>query len=272
MKAMIISIGDELLLGQTVDSNSAWLSGEFAGLGVRVVEHITVGDDVDVIAGHLLRAGGQVDVIVVTGGLGPTEDDLTRHAVAKVLGVELRLHRASMERIEGFFRKLNRKPAGTNRIQAMIPQNCEVIENPVCTAPGIRSLIGGARAYFLPGVPAEMRKMFDETVRSELRQAAAGQGGNNVIIGRSLHVFGTGESNVAELLGEMMARGRNPLVNCTASNGIISVRIISEAADEGAAGELIAPVEKELRLGLFDISSLEGTWFLCSGLVVHLSW
>jgi len=269
MNSYIISIGDELIFGQTVDTNAAWLSRQLSSLGITVREHITVSDDIDEIVGQLRRAGGiswvlnnevgdsrgnntAVDVVLVTGGLGPTDDDLTRHALAKVLETELKLHQPSLDRIEQFFVRLNRPMSQTNRVQAMIPCGCDVLENKVGTASGITARIGKTYIFFLPGVPAEMKAMFDESVKDKLRQLVSAGGDKKVFAYRTLHTYGTGESNIAEILGDMMSRGRNPIVNSTAAHSIVSIRIISRGTDERTARALIEPVERELRRRLGD--------------------
>lgn len=278
MNAIIISIGDELILGQTVDTNAAWLSRQLSSLGITVREHITIGDDINAIAAQLRRAGGMsqalnneagdsrgnnnaVDVVLVTGGLGPTDDDLTRHALAKILETELELHQPSLDRIEQFFVRLNKPMSQTNRVQAMIPCGCNVLENNAGTAPGIIARIGKTSVFFLPGVPAEMKAMFDESVKDKLRQLVSAGGAKEVFAYRTLHTYGTGESNIAEILGDMMSRGRNPIVNSTAAHSIVSIRIISRGPDEESARALIEPVERELRrrLGIFVFGCDEDT-------------
>jgi len=252
MQAIIVSIGDELILGQTVDSNAAWLGRELAGLGAKVSRQVTVGDEMGAIADQLRRVSEEAELVIVTGGLGPTDDDLTRHALAEVLGVKLQLHQPSLEKIQQFYIRLDRPMPQTNVIQAMIPPGCRVLDNEAGTAPGMAAHIGRAKAYFLPGVPAEMKNMFRMCVRDELKKLALAQGGG-LIVTRTLHVFGTGESNVAQMLDDMMTRGRNPLVNSTAADGIISLRINARAADEGQARRLIEPVEGRLRERLGDL-------------------
>lgn len=251
-KAIIISIGDELILGRSVDTNSAWLSSQLLPLGITVSQHVTVADDLDWLTTQLRQCSQVADVLLVTGGLGPTEDDLTRYAIAKVLKTDLQLNRRALDQIERFFANLNRTPAPTNRVQAMIPQGCEVMDNPVGTAPGMIGQIGGATAYFMPGVPAEMKQMFADTVRPGLVRLTKDSDTGQVVVSRSLHTTGTGESNIAQMLGDTMARGKNPLVNCTAKVGIVSVRIDSRAADQHTAQELIMPVEQEIRQKLGD--------------------
>jgi len=247
MLAVIISIGDELVLGQTVDTNSAWLSQQLLPLGITVAEHITVGDDQNAIVAALQRVQTQADIILVTGGLGPTKDDLTRSALAQLLNVELELHQPSLDRIKHFFDLRGRTMSSANDIQALIPKGCEVIDNNLGTAPGIFAHLKNALAFFLPGVPNEMSGMFETVVKDKLHSLLSLEAVKQVIVCRILRIFGTGESNVAEMLGELMDRGCNPLVNCTVAQGIISLRILAQAPDESSAAHLIEPVEQEIR-------------------------
>lgn len=247
MQAIIVSIGDELVLGQGVDTNAAWLSERLAGLGVVVVEHVTVGDDFDRLENLLRRVGPEANVVLVTGGLGPTEDDLTRQVVAEVLDKPLVLDEPSLENIRGLFQKRGKEMPERNRIQAMIPEGCGVIENPTGTAAGIKAEMGQSQSFFLPGVPSEMKAMYNESVGPVVRQLAKEQDGSNqVIVSRRLHVLGMSESALAERLGDLMDRGRNPVVNSTVARGIITLRINATAKDRQEAQCLIDPVEKNL--------------------------
>jgi len=252
-KAAIISIGDELLLGQTVDTNAAWLSEQLARLGVELCEHVTVGDDVGAISEQLRRLGAQVDVIIASGGLGPTDDDLTRNAVAEVLGTELRLYEPWLVRMASLFADRGREMPLKNRVQAMIPGGCEPLDNPLGTACGISAQMNRAGAYFVPGVPAEMKAIFTATILPALKPRAETQPSGRVIITRTLRCFGAGESSIAEMLGAIMRRGRNPLVNSTVADGIISIRINAAAENEPAARQLIEPIERQTRQRLGDL-------------------
>jgi len=255
--AVILSIGDELILGQTVDTNAAWLSAQLAMIGISVKEHITVGDNLVAIADQLRRIAESSEVIIATGGLGPTDDDLTRYALADVLESDLRLDERSLQQIEDFFVRLDRTMPELNRIQAMFPAGCEVIPNSLGTAPGILAEIGRksegdkAPAFFLPGVPREMKAMYTNFVEHRLRNLLETKGKTEVIVTRIIHTVGAGESIIAEWLGDMMDRGTNPIVNSTAGNMVVSLRINARAADEKTARELIQPVEEEIvsRLG-----------------------
>ena len=246
MNTIIISIGDELTLGHTVDTNAAWLSEKVAALGLNVLQHLTIPDDIESITQALTRAAQAADIVLATGGLGPTDDDLTRHALARVLGVELQLHQPSLDHIAELFARLDRPMSHRNQIQAMIPAGASVIENPNGTAPGIIASIGPATCFVLPNVPREMKAMFTDTIAPQLAQLTTGKD-TQIVISRKLHTFGAGESNVAELLGPLMARGLNPVVNSTVAAGIVTIRIDSRAPDPPAARRLIEPIEQQIR-------------------------
>ena len=221
--AIILSIGDELVLGQTIDTNSAWLSQQLAEIGVRMVGHATVPDDQKMIEQAICSAADGCDVLLISGGLGPTEDDLTRQALAAVLGVPLELNEEALFTLRAFFRFLKREMAESNKIQAMFPRGTTMIENSCGTAPGIRATLQHCQIFVMPGVPKEMKAMFCGKVLPELEKA----GGGAAIVSRTLHTFGVGESNVAELLGDLMNRGRNPSVGTTVAGGVVSLRVNS---------------------------------------------
>ncbi len=221
MTAIVVSIGDELVLGQTVDTNSAWLSRRLAEIGVDVIEHATVADDQLGIERALRDVAARCDVALVSGGLGPTADDLTRQALASLMQVPLELNEAWFGEMHAFFARLGRTMVESNRIQAMIPRGAEMIWNTCGTAAGMAVRIGRCRMFVMPGVPKEMKAMFESRVRGELGDAAGG----SVILSRTLHTFGLGESNVGERLGDLMDRRRNPSVGTTVSAGVVSIRI-----------------------------------------------
>jgi nicotinamide-nucleotide amidase len=217
-RAVIVSIGDELVLGQSLDTNSRWLSEELLARGVRPVRHVTVEDDEAVIAGELVRSSGEADLVVVTGGLGPTADDLTRAALARAMGAVLEIDAGAMAQVEGWYAARGRVMPEVNRVQAMRPVGAVCLENPNGTAPGVRAVVGEADVFCLPGPPREMRPMFERFVAGALRPGA-------VVRTRLVRTFGLGESKVAELLGELMDRSRNPLVGTTAQAGVVTVRM-----------------------------------------------
>jgi nicotinamide-nucleotide amidase len=242
IQASIVSVGNEILSGQTVDTNAAHLSAELLTISVPVVSSYTVRDEIDAIVRGLNLASADADVILTTGGLGPTDDDLTRQAFAKFLGVELELRNELLERIEQFFAGRNYPMPERNKIQAYIPAGAKALAN-IGTAPGIMAESKGKLFFALPGVPMEMERMFAESVLPELKRLASGQ----AIVVKKLKCFGAGESTIAEMLGTMMQRGRNPLINCTASSGIITLHIISTAEDTEKAEQMALKDEKSLR-------------------------
>jgi nicotinamide-nucleotide amidase len=242
IKASIVAIGNEILSGQTVDTNAAHLSTELLSIGVPVVSTYVVRDEIDAIVRGLELASDDADVVLTTGGLGPTDDDLTRQAMAKFLSVELELRDELLERIENYFVSRGRQMAQKNKIQAYIPAGAKALAN-IGTAPGIMAEAKGKLFFALPGVPMEMEQMFAESVLLELKRLAGGQ----AIMVKKLKCFGAGESTIAEMLGTMMQRGRNPLINCTASSGIITLHIIATAEDKEKAEKMAEKDEKLLQ-------------------------
>src|SRR4030042_9954 len=248
IKASIVTIGNEILSGQTVDTNAAHLSARFLSINVPVVSSYTIRDEIDAIMRGLELASADADVVLATGGLGPTDDDLTRQAFAKFLGVELELHNELLEKIEEFFAGRDRPMPERNKIQAYIPAGAKALAN-IGTAPGIMAESKGKLFFALPGVPMEMKRMFTESVLPELEQFAGGQ----AVVVKKLKCFGAGESTIAEMLGTMMQRGRNPLINCTASSGIITLHIIATAEDKENAGQMAEKDEKLLQSTLGEL-------------------
>lgn len=235
MNAIILSIGDELVLGQTVDTNSAWLSQQLAAIGCSVLSHTTVGDDQRAIEDAIRESVAKCDVLLCTGGIGPTADDLTRQALAGVMVAPLERNEQWLQRIRDFFAARGRVMPESNSIQAMIPRGARMIENEHGTAAGIEAAVGRCRVFIMPGVPKEMKAMFTRDVLPNMSERAGGA----AILSRTLHTFGVGESAIAERLGDLMNRDRNPSVGTTVANGIVSLRINSRSESrERAAGEL----------------------------------
>ena len=247
MRAVILSIGDELVLGQAVDTNSAWLSEQLTDLGVYVIQHIGVGDDKTSIRAVLEQAGQAADLLLVTGGLGPTDDDLTRHVLADLLGTELQLHQSSLDHIDTIFSRMGRVPSERNRIQAMIPRGATAIHNPAGTAAGLAAEYENCRMVFMPGVPREMKAMFEQEILPQLTHLLDQQRARQVIRVRRLQVFGLSESAMAEQLGDLMERGRNPLLNCNVSAGIITLKLMAQAESELLAQQLNDDLEQQVR-------------------------
>jgi len=239
-KAVIISVGNEILAGHIVDTNTAYLSRKLLSIGIPTVGFYTIGDTVEVIAKTLARAGVEADVVLVTGGLGPTDDDVTRQAFAKFRDVELQLHDESLKRIQTFFARRNISMPEKNTVQAYIPAGSVALPNNLGTAPGIMTEYEDKIFVALPGVPAEMKQMFEDSVFDDLKKPGMGR----VVVVRKLKCFGTGESKIAEMLGDLMRRDRNPLINCTVKYGVVTLHIIATAKDKAQAREM---TEKDLR-------------------------
>lgn len=246
MYAEILAIGTELTSGAKLDTNSQWLSLELAELGITVRAHLTIDDTLSEMVAAITLAVSQSDVLLITGGLGPTLDDLTRDALAQVLGVELVLHEPSLEHVKSMFARRHRPMPERNVIQAMFPRGSEPLANPRGTAPGIfavhRDAASGhiCKIAAMPGVPSEMKLMFHEQVVPRLDRS------DEVILRRRIHTFGMGESQVEELLGELTARGRDPEVGITASEATITLRIIARGKTREACETKIEAARQEI--------------------------
>jgi nicotinamide-nucleotide amidase len=234
MDAIILSVGDELVLGQTIDTNSAWISGQLAAVGIGVIAHVTVPDDQPAIERAIRESVEHCDLLLISGGLGPTEDDLTRQALAAVMNVPLEPNAQWLAELDRFFTARGRPMPASNRIQAMIPRGAEMLFNTAGTAAGIHAVLPsphlhlpisapfyGCHVFVMPGVPKEMKTMFEHDVLPYVRSASGGA----VILSRTLHTFGMGESAVGEKLGDLMRRGRNPSVGTTIAGGVVSLRV-----------------------------------------------
>jgi nicotinamide-nucleotide amidase len=249
MNACILSIGDELVLGQTVDTNSAWLSQQLAAVGCDVVAHATVGDDQSATEIAIRELAQRADALIITGGIGPTEDDLTRQALAAVLDAPLEANETWMAHLRAFYAKVGRVMPEINKVQALIPRGATMIFNHAGTAAGIRARVGTCEVFSTPGVPKEMKAMFARDVLPW----ATEKGGGAVVASRVLHTFGVGESAVAERLGPLMTRGRNPSVGTTVSGGIVSLRVNVRAASSRSAHLQLDETEAACRAALDDL-------------------
>jgi nicotinamide-nucleotide amidase len=249
----LIAIGDELVHGITVDTNSAWLARrlEAAGLSVRQVS--VVGDGEDMLQRAVEDAAGRSEVVVMTGGLGPTDDDRTRIACAKAAGVGLAFHEPSWKHVQAWFRLAKRPMPETNRRQAELPEGADVLDNRQGTAPGFAMDVGGARVFALPGVPREMKAMFDAVLLPELQERFASR--LRPLTVREVHVLGPGEAALGERISDLMTpspttpRAGEPStdVGITARDGVLTVRIVSSAADEAASVAEADRVEQIVR-------------------------
>lgn len=250
MHAEIISIGDEITSGQTLDTNSQWLSQRLAELGIRTLYHTTVGDELAPGVEVFRRAIDRADLVIATGGLGPTADDLTRDALAQATSRPLQRDTDALEHVRSIFTRLGRAMPPQNEIQAMFPAGSRVIPNPHGTAPGIDLGVTPegqppCRLFCLPGVPAEMVEMWHATVAPTIVDFLGPN--RRVIRFRRIHCFGAGESQIESMLPNMIRRGRQPTVGITASKATITLRISAEGATEAECLAAIEPTEATIR-------------------------
>ena len=244
----ILSVGTELLLGSIVNSDAQALSRELSGLGLNVLYHSVVGDNPGRLKAAVELARGRADVIVTTGGLGPTCDDLTKQTLAESFGKKLVYHPECAQEIRRFFARMGREMTDNNLQQAYLPEGCDVLDNAWGTAPGCAFASEGTYVVMLPGPPAECLPMFRERALPWLARLSEG-----VIRSRTLRVFGLGESAVESLLRDRMNALVNPTLAPYAKEGEVELRITAKADSEAAADELIAPVEAEVRSILGDL-------------------
>lgn len=242
MKAEIISVGTELLLGQIVDTNSVEIAQSLAELGIGCYFHTSVGDNPLRLASVLAQALVRSQIVIVTGGLGPTEDDLTKEALAAVAGRRLLLDPRALEHVQEFFRATGREMPENNRRQAMLPEGAEMLPNPRGTAPGVYLNVQGAHVFCLPGVPTEMRTMWKESVVPRLAEIS---GGPAVIHSRTIRFYGIGESALEERVKDLL-HSENPTVAPYASVGEARLRITARAETKEAAQAMIDPVAQEI--------------------------
>ena len=261
MRCDVLAVGTELLLGQIVDTNSSWLGENLAMHGFDSLSQVKVGDNIGRITGHLRRMLNESDAVIMCGGLGPTHDDLTREAIAEVMGVELHLDEDVADVIRHLFSSRNRTMPENNLRQAMVPEGATIIPQTRGTAPGLICPVvidtesGPAErvVYAVPGVPHEMREMFERAILPDLQQRS---GEHWTIASRTLRTWGESESGLNERLDDIIhdldAEGNPTLAFLASGWEGLKVRLTGRAPDEGAAAALLGPWEEKIREVLGD--------------------
>lgn len=254
MRCEVVAVGTELLLGQIVDTNSSWIGEQLATAGIDAHFQTKVGDNLERIVDALRIALERSDAVITCGGLGPTQDDITRDAIAKLMGVAMIRDERIVERIREMFHTRGREMPDNNRRQADVPEGASVIPQMPGTAPGLICPVGDKVIYAVPGIPHEMREMVGKTILPDLQRRA---GVTAVIKSRVLRTWGHSESGLAEMLADRIAeldRIGNPTLAFLAS-GIegLKVRITAKADDAATVDRIIADEERDLRALLGDL-------------------
>ena len=248
MIAEVICIGTEILLGDIVNTNSAFLARELAALGIDMYHQSVVGDNAQRLKESLILALKRADVVITTGGLGPTYDDLTKKTVADYFGIGMEMHEPSVKKIETLFERLGRTMTPNNLLQAQVPQGSTVFFNDTGFAPGIAVEQDGKTVIMMPGPPSEMRPMFMDRISLYLQRKTGG-----MIRSKTLYIFGMGESQVEDTLRELMLASINPTVAPYAKQGEVQVRVSAKAQSEQEAQALIDPVVAQVKRMLGDV-------------------
>lgn len=250
MRVEILAVGTELLLGQIANTNARWMSESLAAIGADVLHHQVVGDNLDRIVDAMRLSAGRADVVIVTGGLGPTQDDITRDALAVVMGATMVRHPELEDLLREKFRSFGRREMPESNLrQADVPEGARYLTPSRGTAPGlVAELPGGSRIYAVPGVPEEMVEMMEGTILPELASEGAA-----VVRSRVLRCAGIGESALAERVDDLFSGSANPTIAFLASSGEVKVRITAKAASAEGAERLIEPVAEEIRRRLGDV-------------------
>jgi nicotinamide-nucleotide amidase len=257
MHAEIIAIGSELTCGSKLDTNSQWLSRELESLGWTVARHTTLSDDMQAIVNEFRAAAERARVVLITGGLGPTLDDITRDALAEAFHQSLIRDAESLQQIEALFAARGKVMPERNHRQADRPEKSQALPNSCGTAPGILMRVESSSGHTcllaaMPGVPAEMRPMYEKQIQPHLLDSSM------VMCRRVIRTFGYGESEAERLLGDLTARGRNPEVGITASEAVISLWVTARATSQDAAEAMCEETMQLIRERLGETVYAEG--------------
>lgn len=247
MTAEILCVGTEILLGDIVNTNAVYLSKELAKLGINVFRQSVVGDNPQRLKESLQEALSRCDLVITTGGLGPTCDDLTKETAAEVLGLSMEESDEELQHITEFFKKLNRPMTENNRKQALIPKGARILKNGYGTAPGIFVENNGKFIALLPGPPREMRPMFNDELAPILNKYTG-----KTLVSRTIHIFNMGEFAVESKLSDLMNSLENPTLAPYAKDGEVLLRVTASAESDEKGYELIEPIIEKVRAVIGD--------------------
>lgn len=242
MTVELIAVGTELLLGNIINTNAAYLAEKCADMGLSCYYQSVVGDNEERLIGTLVTALSRSDIVILSGGLGPTGDDLTKEAAAKALGKKLVMHEPSRRRIEDYFKNRNQEPTQNNWKQAMIPEGAIAVDNENGTAPGVIMEENGKKVILLPGPPNELAPMFEKSIMPYLSEE-----GRSTIYSQTVKICGIGESRVETMIKDMIEAQSNPTIAPYAKNCEVHLRVTAKAEDEKQAKKLVKPVVKRLK-------------------------
>lgn len=238
----LISVGTEILMGNIVNTNAAYLAEQCVELGLCCYYQSVVGDNADRLSETLQTALNRSDIVIMSGGLGPTQDDLTKEVAAKVCGAELYMHEASRDAIKSYFTKIGKQPTDNNWKQAMMPQGAIILPNDNGTAPGCIIEKDGKAVILLPGPPNELIPMFENSVVPYVKSKLP-----SIICSKTVKICGIGESRAEDMISDLIAKQDNPTIATYAKTGEVHIRVSAKAEDEKTAKNLIKPVVKELK-------------------------
>ncbi len=238
----LISVGTEILLGNIVNTNAAFLSEECAKLGLSCYYQTVVGDNEERLTQTIKTALSRSDIVILGGGLGPTQDDLTKEVAANVCNKKMHLDEDCKKHIEDYFAAKNIKIPDNNWKQAMIPEDSVILPNPNGTAPGVIIEYGEQRVVLLPGPPNELKPMFTDHVEPYFRNMLPG-----TILSKTVKICGIGESSVEKQVEDLIDAQSNPTIATYAKTGEVHLRVTAKAEDEASAKKLLKPVVKELK-------------------------
>ncbi len=255
-KCAVLSVGQEILFGHTLDTNASFFCNELRLLGIEVEEMRTVKDEFSDIVKAINELADVADFILISGGLGPTPDDLTRQAIAEAAGVELVLKQELLEQIQSYFATINRTMGESNKVQAMLPETATALPNNCGTAPGVRCAVGSAVVFAMPGVPSEMKAMFAESVKPELMAVS----GNTEYYLKRLHLSGMGESYVGDYLKDLQKAYPDLEIGTTVDHYIVTVRVSGvDRVKAEAAAALVREAFKSFVFGEDGVTLEEAT-------------